>query len=419
VQPVSSATESTLQSILIVSFYFPPYPKVGARRWAKFAKYLVRAGYPVRVLAATMDVDKESPWDADAAQIEDKVTRLRFQYKVPYFKRTYPRSPGTKVRWHLSRYVSKLAGHLGAGNPADRTEIYAKDFLMNCEKIISRYRITTLIFTASPNHLSYHISTLKKKYPHIKFIFDLRDYWTDWLNHLPPRQYRFEQMMEAETISNADIILSPAKKIIETLQNRYHLKKDSMHVISHAYDPDDFELRGETVPKNKDGVVRLVYAGTLYPELDNEMRLLVEVLKKYPEIKVTFYSFTKDYAAIFDSVRNQVEYKSPVGLHLFNKIALSEYSGLLYLRGSKDNDRHFFSTKFYDYLPLRLPVVYLGPAGDVSEFIERNKIGFHLISVNQDLSVLIVESSMKIKKFQTEKYSFSQVAKALTDIIEN
>ena len=95
------------KSVLIVAFYYPPYPKVGSRRWVKFAKYLNRHKTNIHVLAAQMDVDKKSPWDDDAKEIEHLTTRIHFKYWVPYYKRELPVSFFSKIKWQISKKLEK------------------------------------------------------------------------------------------------------------------------------------------------------------------------------------------------------------------------------------------------------------------------------------------------------------------------
>ena len=71
-------------TVLIVSFYFPPYGGVGARRWAKFSKYLSKAGVKTHVLAANFDGN--SPWTKDIKELEERTTRIDLpKRKQKYF----------------------------------------------------------------------------------------------------------------------------------------------------------------------------------------------------------------------------------------------------------------------------------------------------------------------------------------------
>ena len=411
----------TLGPALIISFYYPPYPKVGSRRWVKFAKYLNRHQKEVYVLAAQMDVDKNSPWDDDAKEVEHLTTRLHFKYSAPYYKRHTPQSIGAKVRWHFSKWKHQLAKTKAVpGNVADASEKYAPEFLKAAKKIIEQKNISTVIFTASPNHLAYHISTLKKEYPKVKFIFDLRDYWSDWMPHLDKAQYEYESNLEEQTIRNSDIILSPAKKILNTLKLRYPEKAPVMKVLPHAFDNDDFtSITRDTAPGKASGFIQLVYAGTMYDNMEDNMFLLSELLSQNPKVYLTFYTFTQDYKELFVNVNERVNYVKPLPVKEFTVKMQQEADAMLYMRSTLNDDNNFLSSKFFDFLPLKKPIVYLGNEGDALEFITNEKIGFHLSKTSiHHIESLINETNKTIHQFNVSGYSFDAVTKQLEAELE-
>jgi hypothetical protein len=54
-----------------------------------------------------------------------------------------------------------------------------------------------------------------------------------------------------------------------------------------------------------------------------------------------------------------------------------------------DHNKNQFTTKFFEYLPLRKPFVYLGPEGELSKFIESNRLGRRLENISRDLPILV------------------------------
>lgn len=412
-----------INPILIITFYYPPYPKVGGRRWVKFAKYLFRNNKPVFVLAANMDVDKKSPWDTDASEIEHLTTRLHFKYNLPYFKKKLPTSFLSKIRWQLSKYLSNTTKKKNLGNPNDESEKYAKDFIKATKKIIFTKKIETVIFTASPNHLAYHISNLKREFNHIRFIFDLRDYWTDWMKHLSQLDLNYEKKLEEKTILNSDIIFTPAKKITETLKERYKQKSLAIKVLSHGFDSDDFlDLSKIEYSQKKTEKIHLIYAGSMYDNMEDNMKILVNLLIKNNQINISFYTYTEDYKNYFihNLIKDRVTYYKPLSIREFILKAKNDADGLLYMRSILSDDSDFLSSKFFDFLPLRKPIIYLGNRGDALNFIEKEKIGFHLNDESiSDFQKNLNTINKNLNNFDITQYSFSELTKQLITEIEN
>ena len=57
--------------ILLLSYFFPPYPGIGGRRWAKFAKYFTRRGLRVHVISAENPFPEISAWQHDVDSNEN------------------------------------------------------------------------------------------------------------------------------------------------------------------------------------------------------------------------------------------------------------------------------------------------------------------------------------------------------------
>lgn len=387
----------------------------------KFAKYLKRHGKEVYVLAARMNVDKQSPWDDDAREVEHLTSRLHFTYKVPYYKRTTASSLTSRLKWHASKWYHRLGKEKqSTGNPADTSEVYAPAFLKKAKELIGQKKIATVVFTASPNHLAYHLSSLKKEYPQVKFIFDLRDYWSDWMTHLDAGRQAYEAGLEKETILNSDLIYSPAKRILDTLKQRYPEKAASMKLLPHAFDQDDFREQTGHASAPAQGVTRLVYAGTMYDHMEDNMRLLVRLLNSDPSVELTFYTFTEDYREFFKEHPGRVHYLKPLPVKEFTLRMQQEADAMLYMRSTMSDDSNFLSSKFFDFLPLKIPIIYLGNEGDALDFIRSENIGFHL---NPDtmgqVRAMIRETAIALQQFSTEPYSFESVTRQLEQDIES
>lgn len=97
-----------------------------------------------------------------------------------------------------------------------------------------------------------------------------------------------------------------------------------------------------------------------------------------------------------------------------------EADAMLYMRSTMSDDSNFLSSKFFDFLPLKIPIIYLGNEGDALDFIRSENIGFHL---NPDtmgqVRAMIRETAIALQQFSTEPYSFESVTRQLEQDIES
>ncbi len=377
--------------VLIVSFYFPPYPKVGGRRWAKFAKYLNREGYDTHVLCVTFNQDNQSPWNKDVEGYKSKVHRIRKDFLRPYYLETLPANIFQKIKWKLSYHAETLKKRTYKGNYNDPGRRYAAETRRKAKQLIEIHKYSTVIVTGGPFSVPFEIVKLKKKFPSIKFIVDIRDPWTGGMkNSLSKRQLDFEFLKEKKTYESADIITTCHQYIIDDLNIRYGLDEKLKH-LSHAFDIEDFSpgtFDKKLTPDSK--IITMVYAGTLYGGMEREMGMLVNfvrVLKNKDYVPlVKLYCFNGGYEAIIETsdVQDCFKYEDIISpLELSKVFADSTY--ILQLRPkSEEGWENFLSSKFYELLLYRKPILYFGPESTVQQFLETKKLGIWIDSYSED-----------------------------------
>ena len=281
---------SNYKSILIISFYFPPYPKVGGRRWAKFAKYLNRMGIDSHVLCLTMNQDKKSPWDKDVIDYKDKVHRIKKKYLPPYFRRSVDnKSLIHKIRWIISYNVNKLLKTKGIGKFDDSSEKYKKEFFNRSKELIDQYDFQTIIVTVGPFRYGHELRKLKKIYPHKQFILDVRDFWEDWMFNYTDKQRIFERKIEEQTFKEFDLIFSCSKRICEHYKKKYQNQENKFKHLTHGYDIEDYNFIEKIEDNfNKERDLKMAYSGSLYPDmekyLDRLFKFLLSMKKYYKRI---------------------------------------------------------------------------------------------------------------------------------------
>ena len=401
-------------NILIISFYFPPYKAVGGRRWAKHSKYLSKMGINTHVLTREF-INSSSSWDKDVLSFSDHITRLKLkEYVQPYFKRQLPRGLIDKLKWKLSFWNWELQKRFLKGNIHDISRNTVNDFYEAAEKNIISNSIDTVILSVGPFHYSEVLVLLKQKFPHIKYIIDYRDYWEDSLVSLTSWQVEFEKKLQRQVIDTVDLILSPNWEMQKHYESTFKVKS---YCLPHCYDPEDFsQIKSASIEPRSD--IKLIYGGAFYAGIEENILLIkdfVNQLSKINSVSAEFFVSIKGYEEElshplikrFDFI-DSAEY--------FQKIANSDFV-ILILPSNRVNA---MSSKFFELVAMKKPILYFGKCGDVSDYLIQHGLGFHITAENcKDMAQLVIENSVSKSvpnlNYDISKHGFEYCTKLLVD----
>ena len=229
------------ENILVLSYKFPPYEKIGARRWAKFAKYFVNKGYTVHVITNNWKIKNfrsSSQDDIDRPGIIIK----RFQTPFNYFKsgKKIPDKIINKIEYLLSKMF----------NWTDEAYPF---YVFNFRKIVAyleKNNISKIIATGGPFSSNYFASMIKRKSPSTIVIQDFRDLWTEeeaYFYEFKTRGpldkiYRKEIKMEEFSLRFSDRIVSVTPGCLSRLERKaqdYGLVNKKYSLIENGFDETD------------------------------------------------------------------------------------------------------------------------------------------------------------------------------------
>lgn len=401
--------------ILIISMTFPPFPSVGGRRWTKFAKYLHRAGEEVFVLAGEAPKGAKSSWDKDIRGLN--ITRKKI------FHPLYSQHSNPLIRKMMFKVGQILLPLVINGSIHDKMVLAKRQVLEAAAQIILEKKIDTLIITGAPFRALYWGTFLKKQFPKIKFIADLRDPWS-WghraygYDTLSESRRAFERKLEGEVLHSADQILVPGAPMLNKLKENYPAQKNKISVLPHGFDREEIFLN----KVENDSGLKLVYFGTLYRGIAPHIHALAQIFARYPKrISLDIYSSTHNYQEIFaeHQVTNQVRYHSPLPTRqLFERVSTADFALMFKLL---DYGHDNISTKYYELIASQTPILLLGPKGKASELVADNHLGIHL-PVEAIVKGIegILEGKKKLfynKTFDTGKYDYEQLTQELIKLI--
>lgn len=368
-----------MKRVLIITYYWPPGSGAGVQRWLKFSKYLFEFGWEPVILT----VDREyATYPAADPSLENEIPPAIkvFRTKATDWFRLYSGDKSkvpsagfaTNSNNSLTGKISRfIRGNFFIPDPRKGWNRYAID---KAVEIILKEGISHVI-TSSPPHSTQLVGLeLKKIFPGLNWIADLRDPWTDifyydmfyptFLSKMIDRKY------EKKVLKASDSIITVGDTLKESLQSKVDGISGKIEVITNGYDEDDFR---NTLAEKPDRFI-ISYIGTLSDSYPVEGFL--EALEK-------FGNMGNDYlfrlvGSISSSIRKRItgtlgderfEFIPHVS-HLKAIDFMMSSSVLLLIIPDHSGNKCILTGKLFEYLASQKPIICLGPSdGDAARII--------------------------------------------------
>jgi glycosyltransferase involved in cell wall biosynthesis len=374
-----------MKKVLIITYYWPPSGGAGVQRWLKFAKYLPQFGWdPVVVTvdpeyaaypAIDHSLEKEIPGSLSVHRTR-ATDWFRFyagdKAKVP--SGGFATNRDDSLKGKLSRFIR---GNFFIPDPRRGWNRHA---LKKACEIINNEGIKHVITTSPPHSTQLIGLKLKKRYPEIKWMADLRDPWTDiyYYDLFYPTflSRKIDLAYEKAVLENADIVTTVGPTLAGHLGSKLTGMHGKIKVIHNGYDESDFENLTATVPEQ----FTISYTGTLsgsYP-VDGFLNAIKKLIAEGSKISLIFTGH------ISEELRERFVSGIGAGNLEFNPYAdhktvvkqmLSSSLQLLVLAKDPQN-RSFLPGKLFEYIASGRPVLCLGPVdGDTAEILEKGGFG--------------------------------------------
>ncbi len=401
-----------LKKILIVSFYFPPSSAIGGRRWAKFAKYLKLSGNQVFVIAAHSITSGKSLWSDDISTLDIRYIQSRY----PRILLTVAKTIAGKLQYRFWKILLNL---FSKGTIYDHSIFWKKNFEKIAIKKI-KYDLYNNIIVNGPPHMSSYFSVkLKEKFPELNVIVDFRDPWTWWnnmgYNTLSAKRLKYELSKEQYVVNNANYILMPSEAMKKILVQKYPGNSHKFIVIPHGY--DEMEMNKIILEKQQEKKsIRIIYGGTLYVGIENHLKTLIQSAQ-LAEVKITidFFSLYNKYPELIRAENNCYFYDAVNSSTYLTEVSKSDYV----LAFAPDDLEDFIGSKFFEIIYLKKPIIYIGKKGMISDFLENNRLGVHILPDNDQMKLAnFFNSGFEYNhKFEIHQYSFSELSKKIESLI--
>ena len=414
-----------MNKILLVCYSFPPNPGVGGRRWAKFAKYLVKSGHYVEVINAKLTTDKLSTWSKDAQLLHEKNHVHSLPTSYPEIIKKIPKTLFQKIQYRLSLEYLKLKAK---GNLYNKSSLWHLNLIPFVQKKLNE-GFDTIICTAAPFHYLGEVAQLKVKFSSVNFIADFRDPWANnrisyGISDLNQKRLHEEKHLESSVFESFDYLIC-VDTIHETYIKGLNINPNKIKVIPNGFDPEDFS--NIDTKKKQNSRINIVFTGSLYSKALTHLEALYKLLLGDKDLKQEFVfnfygSIPKEAHYLFDNkaLQSTLIFHGKVSLKEVGEKIVTSDLAMLFLT---DDLNYTKSTKFYEYIHLRKKIAVFSKYGPISQYIVNNKIGYSIEPRN------IRESLLKIKKdyhkdnlnvpqdYSIEKYSIPTLLNNLINLL--
>jgi hypothetical protein len=402
--------------ILILCYTFPPFPGIGGRRWAKFAKYLAKLGYVVHVISA------KNPHNGTSLFVND----IQHQnIKIHLFRSCFPKIlinviPNSFFEKIQYKFWMKILPLFVKGYVYDKAIFDKKKITILAEKIIKKYDIKNVIVTGAPFRLNYYFLRLKKQFPKINLIQDFRDPWT-WGNsyrNLSIERGKYELNMQNQVVDQSNFITVPVDVMKNYLIETYSAYTNKFSVLPHAFDLDEIIIKNEY----RINSFRCVLYGSIYSDIDDYFEKICKIIASCRgKLTLDIFSENQKYNHIVNNygVNHWVKYKDSINSNLiYQKLTQYDYVIFIYPFYVKD----FISTKFYEIISCKIPIIFIGEDGVISDFITSNNLGVHFNNktlINDFNKLLNGEIQINYNsKYDVNCYSFKNITQKLISLFE-
>jgi len=422
-----------MSKVLIITYYWPPSGGAGVQRWLKFSKYLPEFGWEPIIL--TIDPEYAAYPVTDNSLTEGLPLSIKV-HKTPaidYFSiykkdkskipaAGFANSVDNTLKGKIFRFIR---GNFFLPDPRKGWNNYA--FKKACD-LIEAEGIRHVITTSPPHSTQLIGLKLKKKYPAIMWIADLRDPWTDIYYYKQFYPTIFSKMIdirfERSVLKKADKIITVGVSLKTLFSSKMTDIKNKIEVITNGYDENDFSGIIATTPS----IFTITYVGTLsdiYP-IDGFLNALHNFKEKGNKFMLRFIGAVslkqKDLiqSKTGDSVLEFIPYVDhPAAI----KFMLNSTVLLLIIPDHQSN-KSIITGKLFEYIASGKPVVCLGPAdGDAAGIIRDTGHGMTFSytdskGISEYLSTLISDISI-IEKMSPEVFSRLELTRKIIPLLSN
>jgi hypothetical protein len=406
-----SLYRSMSHRVLIITYLFPPSGGIGPPRYVGYTRHLPAHGCEVSVIAPK---NPHTPlYDPALLQQVPPETRVHrvFSPTVPYFLRDRvwknisgsagrpPGAPGADSGLiHAGKKLVKEAVQRFF-NP-DVQKFWVPFVLRRARRVIREEGIQTVILNIPPFSLFALVPPLKREFPRLKWITEIRD---DWLGYYlqffdsakTDAKRRLAIRLEGDAMRASDFVVAVTPAQRDAMRDRYPDQPSGKFLcVPNGYDGELYE-NFRPSREGRDNMV-ITYYGSLYATPPYDITGYLDALDRLP-----------------DQIRDQIETRfigriareaEPLLAGRKSKLTrmgfLPRGEGVAKLQETDylllaANDPTQHAGKLFDYLPTGLPVLALSPAdGEVARLLRESGGGVAVNGMDPEAIQQVLTSAL-------------------------
>lgn len=399
--------------ILLISTYFYPQNRISVLRVGQWAKYWALHGHQVTVLT-TQKYPFLGPYGL-APELPDGIEVVEVPFLPPWLRRHLEarsrsrstHATGARSGEHLRAGLRSMRTYIGS--LFDIHDLWVGPARRKGLELMKAHRFDAILSSFSPPAVHMVASRLKSVHPETVWLADFRDLWAN--NHIISAKgllRLIENALERRTMQGrADALITVSEPLGQELGERY--PRLPVWVIENGFDPDEFpdwRVRIRT-PPGANGMLRICYAGTLYPGrrdptplFEAVNRLIDTGVLDRSRISIDFYGQNeKQLAAILDRChgnRHGVVHAHGFVSRADSLAAQARSSLLLLLESSAPEARGVLTGKLFEYLVSGIPILAVGinSHNAAGALLQRTGTGFCAITADE-IATMLTEALQK------------------------
>ncbi len=381
----ASPASNASPRILIITYYWPPCGGAGVQRWLKFSKYMPEYGWQPYVLTVDPDYAEYPAIDHSLEKDINPLVRIYKTRAVNYFRLAKKKGSSVKAAAGFATggnsFKSKIArfirGNFFIPDPRKGWNRFAVE---KAAELIRSEGIEYIVTTSPPHSTQLIGLKLKKQFPDIKWICDLRDPWTDiyYYKKFYPTALPglIDKKYEKAVFQNADLISMAGNHISQAKIIKYKLDKNKLFLLLNGFDEEDFP----DIIINKPSVFTITYAGSIseqYP-VSGFVRAVKKILSLQKEIRINFIGHVNQ--EMVNNILNELP-SSAVQFtpYLDHKEAITQMMNshmLLLIIPDHEKNKSIIPGKLFEYIRTGNPILSIGPKdSDVEKIIDDTLAG--------------------------------------------